>query len=118
MIKNKVYISGDTFRKHFYKNPDAFFNDNLGEVLVLIDINRKVGFFTSWYRYTENHINNILDNSKGGWFCSVCFFIWAIIVLLFYKLWFITFPLIFMLYSSDIEKIFSKMKIASWQKHK
>jgi len=64
---NTVHVSGDKFQMYFKNNPNAFFNDNLGTILVLIDINRKieVGFWswrTSCYRYAENTINGFLDN--------------------------------------------------------
>jgi len=36
------YIAGKKFKEHFAKNRNAFFNDNIGEILVTIDIERKL----------------------------------------------------------------------------
>jgi len=113
---SNTFHTDQEIRTHFRDNPNAFFNDNLGEILVVIDINRKVNFInwrTSWYRHTENTINDFWDNSTG-WFipfiCSVGFFIWAVIVLLFYKLLFITFSIIFLFCLPYIKMYFLKLK--------
>jgi len=101
-----TFHTDQEIREYFRDNPYAFFNDNLGEILVVIDINRKVNFInwqTSWYRYTENTINSFGD----GWFG---FFICAIVVLLFYKLFYITFPIIFMFWFPNIKMYFQKLK--------
>lgn len=115
-IKNDstVYVSGIKFREYFQNDSirDIFFNDNLGAILVLIDINRKVSFLnwrTSWYRFTENTINACWDNSTG-WLLpfikSVGWFIFAVIILVFWKLWFITYPLILLLCFPYIKNAF------------
>lgn len=117
-IKNTdtVYVSGYEFREHFLKNPNVFFNDNIGEILVLIDINRKVDIWswrTSWYRWTENTINGFYDNSSNHFwaFCkSVIFFFGAIFALVFVKLSFITYPLILLFCLPYIKRCFQKFK--------
>jgi hypothetical protein len=98
-------------------NKDSCFNDNLGAILMSIDINRKINFLswrTSWYRYTENTINSFWENSANHWFISfiysVGFFIWAIMVLLFYRLPFVTFPVIFLFCIPYLKKYFLKFK--------
>jgi len=92
-------------------NKDSCFNDNLGEILVLIEINRKVNWYnwrTFWYRWTENEINHYLDeNYLQNNFVTM-------FNLVFCKLWYYTYPLI-LLFSFPFLKrkgknIFQKLK--------
>lgn len=92
----------DSIMKNKYgviNNPNAFFNDNLGDVLVVIDIKRKLSPFSwrsSWYRNTEESMNRALD--KDNFFCRVFSVMWAIIVSLGYFiriLWYVFIPVLF-----------------------
>ncbi|MEG1622128.1 MAG: hypothetical protein RR330_02015 [Alistipes sp.] len=58
-----VYVAGKQFREYFKENRDAWFNDNIGEILMCVEIERALYVWnwpSKWYRYTER----ILD---GAW---------------------------------------------------
>jgi hypothetical protein len=99
MKGDSIWLHDTTFEEHFKQNRDAFFNDNIGEVLVLVEIDRKVPFFgrISWYRWTESHFNNIWDR-PGPWplklIIAILFLVIALIWLVVVKLCWITLPLV------------------------
>jgi len=122
------YIAGSKFRELAVKNRDLFYNDNLGEVLVVVDIKRNVSAFSwrqNWYRWTEENINKIWDEDNIGLLPSnwlpikilrtVVVFIMSVvmlivnIILFLCVVWFVSIPilcaLIFVFYKKHRNKI-------------
>ena len=124
--------------EYFQKNRDAYFNDNLGEILVVMNIDRKLNDFScrsSWYRETEARIYNILDDGKEikyEWLDNIWIgiqvivaFFWSIICLvcklflIAWRLWYISIPLLLLLLYFFHKKIQEKyIKCKKYLKNK
>ncbi|MDR3046338.1 MAG: hypothetical protein LBU51_01835 [Bacteroidales bacterium] len=133
-----VYYRGTKFMEYFQKNRDAYFNDNLGEILVVMNIDRKLNDFScrsSWYRETEARIYNILDDGKEikyEWLDNIWIgiqvivaFFWSIICLvcklflIAWRLWYISIPLLLLLLYFFHKKIQEKyIKCKKYLKNK
>jgi hypothetical protein len=122
---NKNYIiGGEKLKEYFKNNKNAFFNDNIGEVLVAIDIERKLDLFSwrsSWYRNTEAQINKALDNNSFPMniLCILKCFVCSILFLLGLILWFCCIsiiPIVIILYFPYFKKVFIRFKKKKTQK--
>lgn len=117
IVKNDtVWLHGRRFRELAGENPYAFFNDNVGEVLVTIDINRTLDWYrwqVSWYRYFENRLYEIRSGGSlaGQIVRAFLFAVWSVIVLLFRYLWPITVPVVLAIVSSLLFKKFCNGKV-------
>ncbi|MDR3046370.1 MAG: hypothetical protein LBU51_01995 [Bacteroidales bacterium] len=85
--KDSVYLSGTKFREIANNNKEVFYQDNIGEVLVVIDIKRQISplsWKTGIYRWTEDKINKILDNWKySNWLFVASFLLLIICIIIF-----------------------------------
>lgn len=74
--RNALYYETDSIRRYIEDNPQMrsiWFEDNIGSVLICVEIERKVKFihlFTRWFRNTERRINWACDNH--GWAATLC----------------------------------------------
>ena len=63
---NSIYIAGEKFRNFFKKYRDVWFKDNIGQIAVMLDIQRQIPNWAfkhqSWYRFIETQILEIPDN--------------------------------------------------------
>ncbi|KAA6329955.1 hypothetical protein EZS27_021280 [termite gut metagenome] len=99
-------------------NRNACYNDNLGEVLVAIAIEKKLELYhwrSSWYRYTENMMYDLWDSNNifiAVLLTPICF-VWSILVLL-WKVWYLSITvvilLLFSIYKESIMKLIKKKK--------
>jgi hypothetical protein len=121
VTKNTTYlIYGQEFEDSLKINREGFYNDNLGEILVAIDIERKIDFFSwrsSWYRYTETLMNNAWDSDNifSKVFGTLGCLLWSIFILL-WLLKFIVILIVIMLYFPYFKKVFIRFKKKKNQK--
>ena len=100
------------------------YKDNIGQILVAVEIQRKldnVQWRKIWYRYVENNVVGIWSsNIKGVWktLLTVVFMIWAIfyavyrIVALLFAVWYLTVPCLLVLswyFRDAIIQVFKKI---------
>jgi hypothetical protein len=86
---NGIYVSEERMNKYYgiKNNRDAFYNNNIGEVLVVIDIEQNLNFSSwesSWYRYTEAIMNEAWDSNNIfiRIFGTLWYFLWSVLVLI------------------------------------
>lgn len=64
-----AYVSGDSITLHFRKNRAVWFDDNLGQIMVVVDIQRHMpwGLFNyhKWYRMLEGKIMDAFEKYDG-----------------------------------------------------
>ncbi len=65
--EGRLYCWGPTFEHYFSKHPDVWYNDNLGQIALMIDIRRKIEPTSSrfWYRKIETALFGAMD--RGAW---------------------------------------------------
>jgi hypothetical protein len=102
-------------------NPEAYYEDNIGQILVVIDIERNLSTLnwkSSWYRYTERHINEVWDSSSNIFVKSTKtagIFVLSICILI-RKTYFISIPIIsliliiFIMYQKNFKMSVRKIK--------
>ncbi|KAA6338725.1 hypothetical protein EZS27_013278 [termite gut metagenome] len=111
----------DTTYAYLSNNRYACYNDNLGEVLVVIDIEKKLESYywrSSWYRYTEKTMYDLWDNHSIAIsiLLTPVYLVWSILVLL-WKVRYLSIAvavlLLFFVYKKSITKLIKRLK---WEK--
>lgn len=58
-----IYIAGQNFTEYFKENRDAWYKDNIGQIIVMADIQHNISDWpvkqVSWYRHIESLVLNI-----------------------------------------------------------
>lgn len=87
--KDTIIIAGLSFIDYFSENRGLFYQDNIGEVLVVIDIKRHISSLswrTGLYRWTEEKVNVVLDKWKPAYtIILLSFLLLTICVMIFRK---------------------------------
>ena len=119
-INDSTYlINGDAFEDSVKTNRLVFYNDNLGEILVSINIirnNNNLHLQSNWYRWTEDKIYAVWNGDHNkiiSILLTIVVFIWSIftliwhILLFLWEIWYIVFfVLLFWASSKYVKKVF------------
>lgn len=93
--RDSLLFAGPSFVDYFSRNRDVWFNDNLGQIAVSIDIRRRIDFYSHalWYRSLETQLTAAIDErhdvsvwrTAGRWMLLLAEF-FIVVPLLFFSL--------------------------------
>lgn len=102
VVNNYAEIAGDYFKQYFEKNPTVWFDDNMGDILICMEIERVTDKpFAKWYRECEFTFNMLEDERNIGFSKQICMVFnivkWIIEALCMFKYYIIIFLILFIL---------------------
>lgn len=109
-----IEIAGLTFDQYFNDNPKVWYNDNIGDILICMEIEHVTDkSFAKWYRECESEFNILEDEKNVGFHealhMTLNVLIWLVKAIYIFKHYIVIFFFLFMVINYSY--IFSFMKI-------